>query len=62
MTKAGKCITLEEVEAMGFFDDLDLSWQQIKAGLCSMELKREETEEGTEEPEVASEEGNRHHI
>lgn len=58
ITKAGKLITIEDAESMGYFDNMDMSWQKIKDALCSLELKTEEAvEEGTDELEVASDEG-----
>lgn len=62
LTRTGKRLSVEEADTMGLFDDLDVSWRKIKQGICNMQLKLEETEEGTEEVEVASETGNRHHI
>lgn len=55
MTKTGKLLTIEEAEAMGLLDDLDLPWDKIKSGFCSVELRREEADEAVDESEEASE-------
>lgn len=42
MTSSGQVFTLEEAEEQGFFDDIDLSWENLLGGFQVLQNKEED--------------------